>query len=114
LKKNLGASEKTKGALMTPIEHEALSARMRILAQGSLLDWLVDLLGSKYAELPVAERSRVLMAMKAKLDETRQEYSTMTLPNLSAAESDLQTAEFQEAFDSLSKNLIERMSKKLS
>ena len=94
---------------MTPNEYEALRMRARAVAAENLLNWTVELLGAAYALPPIAERLQTLMAMKAKLDEYRSEYATMTLANLSAAESDLWSAEFQEAFDSISVKLVGRM-----
>ena len=94
---------------MTPSEHEALQMRARAIAAENLLNWTVDLLAFAYARPLAAERLQTLQAMREKLDEYRREYSTLTLENLSAAESDLWAGEFQEAFDSLSDKLIRRM-----
>lgn len=94
---------------MTPTEHELLRQKARAVAATNLLNWTVDLLGSAYAHPQTAVRSETLTALKRKLSQYSADYSTMTFDHLSAAESDLQAAEFQEAFDDLSKKLMARM-----
>jgi hypothetical protein len=91
---------------MTDQEHELLKWQMRSIAQQVLLDWLGDILRKQYALKGSAERQHALKAMRLKLSAGREDYSTMTLPELHPAESDQQTALFQEAFDELSKKLL--------
>lgn len=99
----------TKAKNVTPTEHELLRQKARAVAATNLLNWTADLLGSAYARQQTAARSETLTAMKRKLSEHTDHYLTMTFDHLSAAESDLQAAEFQEAFDDLSKKLMARM-----
>lgn len=87
---------------------------MRLLAQKTLLDWLVDMQRIRYGSLPSPEQPQTLTQYEKKLSLVRQDYSTMTLPNLHPAESDMQTALFQESFDGLSKEMVSTISKGLS
>ena len=93
---------------MTPTEYELMKLRMQTIAQSTLLKWVSDLLLSHYSTLPADEQSHVLSAMKTKIFETVQDYSDLTLPNLHPAESDAQTAEFQDAFAIFSKDLLNK------
>lgn len=72
-----------------------------------------DLLGASYMKPQAAERLQTLDALRNKLSEYKDHYATMTLNHLSAAESDLQAAAFQEAFDDLSGKIVERMERLL-
>lgn len=91
---------------MTPSEHEILALKMQLLAQQVLLDWLSGLWRMRIATVPEPERSQTLEAMRTKLQEKKEEYSTIALPWLDAANSDLQAALFQEAFAEISEKVL--------
>lgn len=95
---------------MTPQEHEILRLKMRVVAQQTLLDWLADVQRLQYGGLPPSSRSQVLSQVENKLSASREEYSTLTLGELHPAESDLQTALFQEAYDELSSKVFKTIS----
>lgn len=96
---------------MTPDEHERLRERMHACAQEVLLEWMTGLLRMQYGLYSGELRARTLEAAEKKLAAAREEYSTLTLPGLHPAESDLRAALFQEAFDALSKNLLAELAR---
>jgi hypothetical protein len=91
-------------------EYVLLQARMRMLALETLLDWTSDVLRIRFATIPAPERAAALAAVHSKLETTRQDYASMTLPWLPPEMSDLQAGEFQEIFDELSKKLERKIS----
>lgn len=90
---------------MNKDEFALLQAKMKILALEVLLDWTADVLRIRFATIPAAERASALKAAHAKLEGARKEYATIALPWLPPEMSDMQSAEFQEVFDELSKRL---------
>ena len=83
----------------TQPSRELLRARMTLVAQEFLLDWLVDshrfLLSLSSAEAT----SRSLAAMRDALQRSRQDQTDMLDQNLPPDQARLQAAMFREAFD---------------
>jgi hypothetical protein len=94
---------------MTEHEYLLLKERMKTLALTVLLDWLVGLHRTRFDSLPAGERFRVETEVRKKLQAARQDYQSLAVPWLAPALSDLQCAEFQEAFDELSKKLEDKL-----
>ena len=94
---------------MTPEQHEILGLKQRLLAQKVLLEWLLDIQRLRYASLPSDERVQVLSSIENMLQDRRQKFATLTLDQLHPAESDLHTALFQEAFNGLSKKVLDTL-----
>lgn len=86
-------------------EHELFRERMRALASKVLLEWLARNLRDELARQPATERLQALMAVRYRLDQARLDYSLLALPNEAPEMSDMKTAEFQEAFDEISKKV---------
>lgn len=99
---------------MTADEHEILSLTMRLLAQKTLLDWLVDMQRIRYGSLPSSEQPQTLLQYERRLSLLRQDCSTITMPGFHPVESDMRTALFQESFDELSKEMVSTIGKGLS
>lgn len=95
---------------MTPQEHDALALKMKLLAQQVLIEWLSDLWRLRLAATPKGEREATLAAMTSKIQDGKTEYSQISLPWLDAASSDMQSAMFQEAYDEISKKILEKAS----
>jgi hypothetical protein len=94
---------------MTPTEHEILKLKIQLLAQKHLTEWLADLWRLRLAITPEPERTTTLTAMASKLQDGEKEYSDLTLPWLDAANSDMQAGLFQEAFDEISKAILNKV-----
>lgn len=94
---------------MTPQEHELLALKMKLLAQENVLNWLADLWRLRVGASPPELQKHSLAAMASLLRERSGEYSTLTIPWLDAVNSDLQTGLFQEAFDEISKKVMDRI-----
>jgi hypothetical protein len=86
---------------MTAQELELLRVRMKVVAQEAILEWLVTQLRLTHTVAAPEIRSRLLTGVKETLQKARLEYSDIAFPEMSPAQSDLQAAEFQEAFDSV-------------
>jgi hypothetical protein len=91
---------------MTPQEHELLKLKIQSIAQDALIKWLADLWRGRLAVTSEPERSMTLAAMEAKLRSGALEYSTLTMPWLDAASSDMQASLFQEAYEEISKKIL--------
>ena len=87
---------------MTPDELEIHQIRIRADVAEQLLVWLAGTLWAfrKCAGEPL--QSQMLNEMEESLSFARRHHELQTIPGVSAAESDMLTSEFLEAFDALS------------
>ena len=93
---------------MSP-EHDLLRARMTLVAQEFLLDWVTDSYEFLLSLTSPEVQSRALKAMRAKLQTSRQDQTNMQDELLPPEQAKLQAALFREAFD----EAAQRIEKKL-
>jgi hypothetical protein len=91
--------------VMDKTEHALFQERMRALVRKNLLEWLAKFFRDDLSSRPERERSRLLLEIRNKLDTARVDYASLALTGMTPEMSDLKSAEFQEAFDGLSKEL---------
>lgn len=92
---------------MAPPEHEILQLKMKGIAQDTIIKWMAGMLRVQLGVSPEAAREAFLTGMEAKLRSGTAEYADLTIPWLDAASSDLQAALFQEAYEEVSKKVID-------
>lgn len=99
---------------MTPQEHEILSLKIKALAQDTVIEFLANYVRLSTALHDPEQRASTLQALEAKLRSGQDQFSSLTFPWMGAAHSDMQAALFQEAFDELSKVVMDKVSSPLS
>ena len=91
---------------MTPEQHEIAKLRADLIAHRLLLQWFADLC---FQMTKLTSDEAIFRAgLAVKIREKRAEYAAMTLPDRDAAESDLATALFQEAFLAAANHILKR------
>lgn len=99
---------------MTPQEHEILSLKIKTLAQSTVIEFLANYVRLSTAPHDPEQRASTLKALEAKLRSGQEQYSSLTFPWMDAAHSDMQAGMFQEAFDEISKVVMDKASSPLS
>ena len=94
---------------MTPDELEVFRFKVKIVALQALLDFVANVLRLRFLFSPPAEQQASYESFRKKMEDARRDYESMTFPELPPEMSDLQAAEFQEAFDSASRYLEKKV-----
>jgi acyl-CoA reductase-like NAD-dependent aldehyde dehydrogenase len=90
---------------MNKEEHALYQERIRALVREVLLTWLAKFFRDYLSTKSANERSVLLMAIRNKLQAARSDYAEIAFPEATPEISDLRSAEFQEAFDEISKEM---------
>ena len=93
---------------MSP-EHDILRARMTLVAQEFLLDWVTDSYEFLLSLTSPEIQSRALKAMKDALQTSRQDQTDMQDELLPPEQAKLQAALFREAFDEAAQKIEKKL-----
>ncbi len=84
---------------MNSSEHQLLRARMNVVAQEAISEWLAESYKLLVSLCAPELQARALTTIKEKLEAARSEYSGISFPELEKEQSNLQASLFREAFD---------------
>ena len=90
---------------MTEYELEVIRLKLKIVAQDAAIEWVSGLFSTLSSLVLPDVQSRLREALKVKMLKTLQDYQYLSFPELTPEMSDLQSAEFVEAFQSVCKKI---------
>lgn len=92
---------------MTPAEYELLSAQMRLLAAETMVGWLTSQFRALLQSLPTDQRAILFLRIQQQLSEQQSQLGPIANRDRDAAKAMAGTELFHEAFEDLSRKLIQ-------